>query len=131
MSDDKDALTFSSVGPSGMIIHYTRCWACQTMQCPGGWHGWADSTDVEHALNTGQADPSGQKCGCRCADGPVLDVEPDTDDHDSLWENPCPICDATGECGRDDLDRPWIHTYDPDDDEFEPPVTNTPTGGLL
>jgi hypothetical protein len=116
MTGDKDVLTFASVGPAG-IVHYTRCWACQTLQHPGGWHQWADTTDVEHAAATGQPDPSGLKCGCDCADGPVLaEYELDEPDEVSIWEAICPICDAHGECGRDTDDRPWIHIFEEEDD---------------
>ena len=110
---ERDALTFSSVGPAG-IVHYTRCWACQTLQHPGGWHQWADSTDVDHAAATGQPDPSGQKCGCDCADGPERDIGDGFDENDpaSLWAAVCPVCDAIGECGRDSDDRPWVHTFE-------------------
>lgn len=118
MTDD---LAFSSVAPSA-VVHFARCWDCQTSQHPGGWHPWADSTDVEHAAATGQPDPSGQKCGCQCVDGPVRDIDddPDPDDPDSLWDTACPICGAQAECGRDSEDLPYIHTYTDDDFDFEP-----------
>jgi hypothetical protein len=71
-------------------------------------------TDVEHALATGQADPSGSKCGCACADGPVLDL-PDVEEVQVSMEAieydmaPCGVCQATGACGFDTDDEPWIH----------------------
>ena len=37
-------------------------------------------------------------------------------DHFSLNNAICPICDAVGECGFDNDDRPWIHIYAEDDD---------------
>jgi hypothetical protein len=37
-------------------------------------------------------------------------------DHISLDNAICPICDAQGECGFDNDDRPWIHIYAEDDD---------------
>lgn len=51
------------------IVCYTKCWGCMTGEHfdPERWHQWADGEDVEHAANTGQPDPSGQRCGCYCA----------------------------------------------------------------
>lgn len=113
---DKDALTFASSGVAG--IHYAQCWTCMLTpdHCPGGWHTWADSVDIEHALATGQPDPSGGKCGCPCANTPERDYGPPEPDHDSLDIVPCPICHAQGECGLDTYDRPWIHCVDNEDE---------------
>lgn len=108
MNADKDALTFASSGVAG--IHYARCWTCTLTpdRCPGGWHTWADPTDVEHARLTGQPDPSSGKCGCPCADGPERDVEPEPE-FESYTARPCPVCEAPGACGYDNDDRPWVH----------------------
>ena len=101
-----------------LVVCYARCWQCAlTDTCPGGWHTWADPDDVFHAAATGQPDPSVSKCGCPCADGPVLDNEPEPDYDDvSIGGAICPICDAVGECGFDNDDRPWIHIYAEDDE---------------
>lgn len=101
---------FASVGPAG-IVHYAMCWDCQTAQHPGGLHGWADANDVKHALATGQPDPSQQRCGCPCTDGPVLDVGPIEPDFDeiSIDADPCPLCGERGACGYDSEGRALIH----------------------
>ena len=68
-----DDLTFASSGPAG--VHYARCWPCMLGDesqhfDPPQWHTWADSEDVDHARETGQADPRNSRCGCWCADAP-------------------------------------------------------------
>lgn len=98
----------------GTRVQYTRCEPCMFGACPGGWHQWAGPDDVEHAASTGQADPSGQKCGCVCADVQVLeDQEPD-------WEpldlDPCPVCGSDDACGYDSEGRPLIHALGPEVD---------------
>src|SRR5207344_1987472 len=99
------AMTVESVGRAGGCewfsdgsrVQYARCQECMWGQCPGGWHGWADKDDIEYAITTGQKDPIGQKCGCVCADGPVLEQEPDEPEADeSLEMEPCPLCGADG-----------------------------------
>lgn len=117
--DASEGLTFASYGIAG--VHYARCWPCQLNQCPGGLHGWADLEDVKHALATGQADPSGLKCGCPCANGPVLEQVPDEPDLDeeSLDLTVCELCGESGACGYDAEGRPMIHAWagaDEDDD---------------
>lgn len=57
-----------------IIVCYTKCWACNFDQHDSKWHPWADFEDVEHAANTGQPDPSDQKCGCYCC----ADAKPTT-----------------------------------------------------
>jgi hypothetical protein len=54
------------------IVHYQRCWPCMTDGCfeQPTWHQWADADDIGYAQETGQPDPSGQRCGCHCADAP-------------------------------------------------------------
>ena len=53
---------------NGVIICYSRCWACQFGQCfdPPQAHPWWDRDDVEHAEATGQPAPEGD-CACSCA----------------------------------------------------------------
>ena len=98
------------------IVCYNRCWQCSlTTDCPGGWHTWADLDDIEWALSAGYPDPSGSKCGCPCADGPVLDSGPSEPDYDSIDARPCPVCEASGACGFDNDDRPWIHVIEEDE----------------
>lgn len=80
----------------GIRVQYTRCWACMFQQCPGGEHPWADAEDIAHAAAAGHADPSGEKCGCVCADGPELNAE------------------ESGACGYDADDRPLVHIEDGD-----------------
>jgi len=94
-----------------IIVCYARCWQCSlTENCPGGWHTWADPDDIEWALAQGKPDPSSSKCGCPCADGPVLDLGHEGEpDYDSIDATPCPVCQADGACGFDNDDRPWIH----------------------
>lgn len=105
--------------PDGTRIQYARCWPCQTGQCPGGLHTWADPDDVAHALKTGQPDPSQSKCGCVCADGPVLaQGEPHDDWSDEFSDaNECPVCGADGACGYDSEGRALIHALPIDDEE--------------
>lgn len=102
----------------GTRIQHTRCQDCMWGQCPGGVHDWADQDDIDHALATGQPDPSGQKCGCVCADGPLLgdlEFEPDGEDvSDSLSE--CPICGSSGACGYDNEGRALIHALGVEDE---------------
>lgn len=56
----------------GAIVCYTKCWACQFGDHfdPPKPHPWADIDDIEHARNTGQAEPTGV-CACSCAKTPV------------------------------------------------------------
>jgi len=111
VSAPKDALT-----SSGVIICYARCWQCSlTDTCPGGWHTWADADDIFHAALTGQPDPSVSKCGCPCADGPEIEQEQPEPDMDSIDARPCPVCEASGACGFDNDDRPWIHVIEEDE----------------
>lgn len=53
----------------GIIICYSKCWSCKFGDHfePPEWHSWADEDDIEHAKETGQADPSTSKCACACA----------------------------------------------------------------
>jgi len=114
---DRDAeLTFASAGVAG--VHYARCWPCQLGgPCPGGWHTWADAEDIEHALKTGQPDPSDKRCGCPCSEGPVIEpVEPDPD-MESLDAPPCPVCGEQGACGYDAQGRALIHATDDEEDD--------------
>lgn len=122
MSEPDDELTVAiirALKDGTAVVHYARCWSCVTMQCPGGWHTWADEEDVEHALANGHPDPSDQICGCECAEGPELHVpEPPDPDEESLNGPECPVCGETGACGYDAEGRPMIHaSYDGDDDE--------------
>ena len=91
-------------------VQYARCWSCMLGSCPGGPHDWADSEDVDHAKAMGQPDPTGQSCGCVCADGPEL-AQPYDDEPEwvSLGADPCTICGSTSECGSDAEGNPWIH----------------------
>ena len=105
----------------GHCIHYpdailtlTACWPCQLNHCPGGWHTWASTEDVEFALAANQPDPSGEKCGCACADGHELDDEPV--EVEPLNAGPCPICGADGACGYDSDGLPMIHALSGEDD---------------
>lgn len=52
-----------------VIVCYSKCWACMFGEHyePAQWHSWADVDDIEHARDTGQDDPSTQRCGCPCA----------------------------------------------------------------
>lgn len=52
--------------PLGIVVCYTKCWACQFGEHDAEWHTWADPDDVAHAAATGQADPSSVRCGCYC-----------------------------------------------------------------
>lgn len=66
----RDDRTFVSAGVMG--VHYARCWPCSMgadsqHYDPPAWHTWADREDVDHALKTGQSDPSKRRCGCSCA----------------------------------------------------------------
>lgn len=97
------------------IIHYVACWDCLFNSCPGGPHDWADQDDIDHALKTGQPNPTGQPCNCTCTNGPELYEEPEPDE--SLDMMPCPVCGADGACGYDPDGRPMIHTLGEDDDE--------------
>jgi hypothetical protein len=104
--------------PDGTRIQHTRCWPCQTGQCPGGLHTWADADDVAHALATGQPDPSQSKCGCACADGPVLAAEPLDDIDDASFDDmACPVCGSDAACGYDSEGRALIHALSGDDGE--------------
>jgi hypothetical protein len=100
------------------IICYARCWSCMLQQCPGGWHTWADDpSDWEPAIAAGKPDPRESKCGCPCADGPVLEgPQYEEPDWDSLDAPPCPVCGAEGECAADSEGRPLIHAL-ADEDE--------------
>ena len=61
---------------TSVLVCYTKCWSCQFGEHASEWHTWADGDDVAHALATGQADPSSQKCGCYCQkDAPPAGVE--------------------------------------------------------
>lgn len=60
----------------GVIICYARCDACSygAGECcydPPKWHTWAEREDIDHARETGQADPSTSRCGCPCAVEPT------------------------------------------------------------
>lgn len=95
------------------VCAYTtaRCDCCMFGQHPGGLHGWAGIEDIEHAKATGQPDPSNQKCGCDCTDGPVLDQpEPDVEVDTFSDLEPCPICGEHGACSYDSEGRPLVHT---------------------
>jgi hypothetical protein len=52
--------------PLTAIVCYTKCWSCQFGEHASEWHTWADADDIQYAANTGQADPSSQRCGCYC-----------------------------------------------------------------
>lgn len=100
---------------NGIRVQYARCWPCQFQQCPGGWHPWADAEDIEHAAKTGQPDPSDQKCGCVCADGPEIEPGPEPE-WESIDARPCTVCGSEAACGFDADDRPWVHV-EPEEDE--------------
>ena len=111
------------------IICYAKCHSCMFQQCPGGWHTWADDpSDWERVVYLLGPDPRQQKCGCPCVEGPELEVSPDgpelevspdgPDDWGSLYESPCPLCGALGECASDSEGRPLIHAL-PDEDGDE------------
>lgn len=108
-------LTFSSVGPSG-VVHYTRCWPCMCGQHPGGMHDWADANDIRHAESLGYPSPAGQRCGCHCVDEPPRDEEGPEPDLVSLDAAPCPVCGATNACAWDDEGQPLIHAIEVGDD---------------
>lgn len=101
-------------GDDGMIqiiVCYTKCWACNFNQHPGGVHDWADQDDIEHAAQTGQVSPVGQVCGCYCAAGPELAevrAEPDWDEV-PYRDEPCATCGEVGACGYDAEGRALIH----------------------
>lgn len=96
-----------------MKIQYASCWACRFGSCPGGWHTWADADDREFAAERGRPDPSDQKCGCVCADGPAReDPEPEWD---SLERHPCPVCGEPGPCAYDTEGRALIHATTEED----------------
>lgn len=106
---DQDELTFASAGVVG--VHYARCEPCMLGSHPGGWHSWAGKEDVEHALATGQPDPSTKRCACDCAlREPEYGPEPEPDPDESLEIAPCPICGELGACGYDSEGRPLIHS---------------------
>jgi hypothetical protein len=94
---------------NGIRVQYARCWACMLGQCPGGNHPWADADDIEHAKATGQPDPSEQKCGCVCADGPELTPDRDEPEWESLNAAPCTVCGSAGACGTDPDGNDWAH----------------------
>lgn len=99
------------------IICYAKCHSCMFQSCPGGWHTWADDpSDWESAIAAGKPDPRESKCGCPCADGPDLHIEPEPD-----WESlgivpPCPVCGSDDACGYDAEGRPMIHSDMEEDD---------------
>lgn len=100
------------------MIHFTRCWACITMQCPGGSHDWADADDIEHAAKNGYPSPVGSPCACTCVDGPALEVEPDEPEWVEVRyrDEPCPACGEIGACGYDTEGRALIHVTEDDPD---------------
>jgi len=95
-------------------VQYARCHPCMWSQCPGGVHDWADKDDRLHALINKSPDPAGQKCGCTCADGPILEPE-EFEPDESLNMEPCPLCDSEGACGYDADGRPLIHALPEDE----------------
>lgn len=98
----------------GIIATHAACWRCMTSQCPGGWHTWADADDVEFATMAGKPDPSDQKCGCVCADGPIL--EPEQPEFEEVHDvPPCEVCGELGACAYDSEGRPMIHSVPYDD----------------
>ena len=111
----------------GVIVCYTKCWNCMLNQAhmsPPQWHTWADLEDIDHAVATGQPDPSTNRCGCACADvdavQPAWDTGlwqgPDHDDDDyssTTWQDsPCPECGESGACAWDAEGRPLVHAID-------------------
>lgn len=104
---------------SGAIVCYAKCVACQTLQCPGGDHRWADQDDILHAISIGDPASANGRCGCPCAKGPVLEEpEPPDIDEVSIDGPPCHLCGAPGACGYDAEGRPYIHaSWDEDDTE--------------
>jgi len=52
--------------PQDIVVCYSKCWSCQFGEHTSEWHGWADEEDIAHAAETGQPDPSKQRCGCYC-----------------------------------------------------------------
>jgi hypothetical protein len=114
-----DDLTFASaliVGGEVHHIHYARCEPCTWRSHPGGPHDWAGPEDVAHAANTGQPDPTGQRCACDCFDQPATD-EPPFGDDESLTDQPCVVCGEAGACGYDAEGLPMIHATWIEDDE--------------
>jgi hypothetical protein len=104
--------------PNGAVICYAKCAACQFQQCPGGEHRWADGDDIEHAESIGRPETAEGTCGCPCAKGPVVELEPPDIDEVSLDGPPCHLCGAPGACGYDAEGRPYIHaSWDEDDTE--------------
>lgn len=109
-------LTFASFGVAG--VHYARCEPCMYLQHPGGHHDWAGAEDVQHALATGQPDPTGLRCACHCYDEPARSEEPPDVDEVPMYVDPCSIC---GETGRERVRRsavappPTPGDDDPDD----------------
>lgn len=101
-------------------IHLARCWACMTMQCPGGAHDWANQEDIDHAAATAQPSPVGQVCGCACAAGPLLDPEPDEPDWVEVRyrDDPCDTCGEVGACAYDSEGRALIHVTEESDGEI-------------
>ena len=108
-------LTFSSVGPSG-VVHYARCEPCMYGQHPGGMHDWAGPDDIAHAEATGQPSPAGKRCGCSCVSEPPRDEEPPDIEVHSLDAPPCPVCGAEGTCAWDSEGQPLIHVVEGGDD---------------
>jgi hypothetical protein len=100
------------------MICYAKCWPCQTQQCPGGEHRWADADDIEHAVKIGKPESAEGICGCPCARGPVIEYDgpPDLDEPVSLNADPCPLCGEQGACAYDDEARPLIHALSGDDE---------------
>jgi len=111
-------LTFSTASAHG--IHFARCDYCMYGQCPGGDHRWANDDDIAHAASIGRPETAEGRCGCPCAEGPVLETEPDGPDLDEpvpLDARPCSICGETGPCGYDPEGRPLIHANGWDEDD--------------
>ena len=54
---------------TGAIICWAKCEPCMfgSHFDEATWHTWAGVEDVEHAAETGQADPTTGRCGCSCA----------------------------------------------------------------
>lgn len=106
-------------GP-GIVVCYATCWACKFDQCyeTPTWHSWADLDDIEWARETGQSDPSDQRCACKCADGPreadrrarpYMDPDDVAEIDPQMSSEPCPECGEHGACAWDSEGRPLIH----------------------
>jgi hypothetical protein len=117
VTDAEKAEVVAAIRTGNAIVCYAKCWPCNFGDCPGGWHTWADSDDVEHAAKTGRPDPSTQRCGCPCVDEPERDVpEPPALEAVSLNADPCPVCGEVSACDYDSDGRPLIHAITEDDD---------------